>query len=137
MHYWWNYTIHRKPSGLETRINLNFCKTNELESNLTELINLKKKKKTECNWLYSQASFYELRWVLKKYDLHPLLKKLVEKNMNAFFLGKFNINLFDFKKHKLTNEFGIIYRQIYFYHISYLQLEYLAILKFDNIHNID
>ena len=50
MHYWWNYTIHRKPSGLETRINLNFCKTNELESNLTELINLKKKKKkTECN----------------------------------------------------------------------------------------
>ena len=43
--------------------------------------------------------------------------------MNAFFLGKFNINLFDFKKHKLTNEFGIIYRQIYFYHISYLQLE--------------
>ena len=57
--------------------------------------------------------------------------------MNAFFLGKFNINLFDFKKHKLTNEFGIIYRQIYFYHISYLQLEYLAILKFDNIHNID
>ena len=73
--------------------------------------------------MYSQASFYELRWVLKKCDLHPLLKKLVEKNMNAFFLGKFNINLFDFKKHKLTNEFGIIYRQIYFYHISYLQLE--------------
>ena len=49
MHYWWNYTIHRKPSGLETRINLNFCKTNELESNLTELINLKKKKKKKQN----------------------------------------------------------------------------------------
>ena len=52
MHYWWNYTIHRKPSGLETRINLNFCKTNELESNLTELKNLKKKKNkqnvTDC-----------------------------------------------------------------------------------------
>ena len=58
-------TILYKANHLtyKPRIDLNFCKTNELESILTELINMKI---TKCfNWPYSQGSFYEPRWVLK------------------------------------------------------------------------
>ena len=61
---------------------------------------------------------------LKKYHLNPLLKKLVKKNMKVFLLGKFNINLLDFGKHNLSNEFvNYLSSNIYFYHISYIQLE--------------